>query len=178
MNDIFEYEDNEKIISHVYKVTFGVLSPQKIKKNAICEIYKHITSHKNLEGTLIAIAFATQHDKTDATVIDHDVSTNNTRIIAKKAATLMFDWSGYYQTNTLGNDMQFEAVLRVNGSTIKEGSRMDGFNYSETDKETFTHGHIHYPIVLAIDDYVEVMHREIAGAGRLKLEGKLVVTEL
>jgi len=132
----------------------------------------------NLTGTLAAVAFQTSHDKTDATVIDHDIVTNNTRIIAKKAGTLMFDYSAYYETNTLGNDTQIELVLKVNGTTEKEGSRKCFFNYAESNKETFTLGHIHYPIVLAVDDYVEVMHREMAGSARLKLEGKLTVYKM
>lgn len=46
----FEYDES---VSQVKSVTFGILSPERIKKMSVCEIYKHITSPKNLEGTLM-----------------------------------------------------------------------------------------------------------------------------
>jgi len=46
----FEYGEN---VGQVSRVTFGILSPQRIKEKAVCEIYKHITNLKNLEGTLM-----------------------------------------------------------------------------------------------------------------------------
>ncbi len=46
----FEYNED---VGTVSRVTFGILSPERIKQKAVCEIYKHITSHKNLEGTLM-----------------------------------------------------------------------------------------------------------------------------
>jgi DNA-directed RNA polymerase beta' subunit len=45
----FAYSEDVGTIS---RVTFGILSPQRIKEKSVCEIYKHITSHKNLEGTV------------------------------------------------------------------------------------------------------------------------------
>jgi DNA-directed RNA polymerase beta' subunit len=46
----FEYGEN---VSQVKRVTFGILSPQRIKEKSVCEVYKHITNLKNLEGTLM-----------------------------------------------------------------------------------------------------------------------------
>jgi DNA-directed RNA polymerase beta' subunit len=46
----FSYGEEVGTIS---KVTFGILSPERIKQKSVCEIYKHITSSKNLEGTLM-----------------------------------------------------------------------------------------------------------------------------
>ena len=46
----FEYSEDVRTI---VKVSFGILSPERIKQKAVCEIYKHITSYKNLEGTLM-----------------------------------------------------------------------------------------------------------------------------
>lgn len=43
------YDETVGIVS---RVSFGILSPERIKEKAVCEIYKHITSQKNLEGTL------------------------------------------------------------------------------------------------------------------------------
>uniref|UniRef100_A0A6C0BK67 DNA-directed RNA polymerase n=1 Tax=viral metagenome TaxID=1070528 RepID=A0A6C0BK67_9ZZZZ len=46
----FEYGES---VGQVRRVTFGILSPQRIKQKAVCEIYKHITNMRNLEGTLL-----------------------------------------------------------------------------------------------------------------------------
>lgn len=46
----FEYSED---VGTVNQVTFGILSPERIKQKSVCEIYKHITSYKNLEGTLM-----------------------------------------------------------------------------------------------------------------------------
>lgn len=46
----FEYGDD---VGLVKRVTFGILSPMRIKQKGVCEIYKHITNLKNLEGTLM-----------------------------------------------------------------------------------------------------------------------------
>ena len=46
----FEYDET---VSQVSGVRFGILSPERIKKMSVCEIYKHITNIKNLEGTLM-----------------------------------------------------------------------------------------------------------------------------
>lgn len=46
----FEYDEDVALIT---KVTFGILSPERIKQKSVCEIYKHITSFNNLEGTLM-----------------------------------------------------------------------------------------------------------------------------
>jgi DNA-directed RNA polymerase II subunit RPB1 len=40
-------------VGTVKRVLFGILSPERIKQKAVCEIYKHITNYKNLEGTLM-----------------------------------------------------------------------------------------------------------------------------
>lgn len=45
--------DYNEDVGTVSKVIFGILSPERIKQKAVCEIYKHITSYKNLEGTLM-----------------------------------------------------------------------------------------------------------------------------
>src|SRR5580692_6325494 len=47
-----EFEYNEDV-GTVSKVSFGILSPERIKQKSVCEIYKHITNQKNLEGTLM-----------------------------------------------------------------------------------------------------------------------------
>lgn len=47
-NDLV-YDETVGIIT---RVIFGILSPERIKEKSVCEIYKHITSQKNLEGTL------------------------------------------------------------------------------------------------------------------------------
>ena len=44
-----EYTDE---VSLVTKVRMGILSPQKIREQSVCEIYNHITTPEQLEGTL------------------------------------------------------------------------------------------------------------------------------
>jgi DNA-directed RNA polymerase II subunit RPB1 len=46
----FDYTED---VGTVNKVVFGILSPERIKEKSVCEIYKHITNLKNLEGTLM-----------------------------------------------------------------------------------------------------------------------------
>lgn len=46
----FEYGAD---VGQVKRVTFGILSPQRIKEKGVCEIYKRITNLQNLEGTLM-----------------------------------------------------------------------------------------------------------------------------
>lgn len=46
----FPYGPN---VGQVKKVKFGILSPQRIKQKAVCEIYKHITSSSDREGTVM-----------------------------------------------------------------------------------------------------------------------------
>lgn len=46
----FSYSED---VGTITKVIFGILSPDRIKLKSVCEIYKHITSYKNLEGTLM-----------------------------------------------------------------------------------------------------------------------------
>lgn len=45
----FDYGEN---VCQVNKVVFGILSPQRIKQKAVCEIYKRITNVRQTEGTL------------------------------------------------------------------------------------------------------------------------------
>jgi len=46
----FEYSVD---VGQIKRVTFGILSPQRIKQKSVCEIYKRITNLQNLEGTLM-----------------------------------------------------------------------------------------------------------------------------
>lgn len=46
----FEYDET---VGLVKQVTFGILSPERIKQKSVCQIYKHITSAKSYEGTLM-----------------------------------------------------------------------------------------------------------------------------
>jgi DNA-directed RNA polymerase II subunit RPB1 len=45
----FEYNED---VGTITRVTFGILSPERIKQKAVCEIYKHITNSNHKEGTL------------------------------------------------------------------------------------------------------------------------------
>ena len=45
--------DYSEMVGQVKHVVFGILSPERIKQKAVCEIYKHVTNTKNYEGTLM-----------------------------------------------------------------------------------------------------------------------------
>lgn len=45
--------DYDEFVGTVKSVTFGILSPERIKGMSVCEIYNHITNMKSPEGTLM-----------------------------------------------------------------------------------------------------------------------------
>ena len=45
--------DYSEMVGQVKHVVFGILSPERIKQKAVCEIYRHVTNTKNYEGTLM-----------------------------------------------------------------------------------------------------------------------------
>lgn len=45
--------DYSEMVGQVKKVVFGILSPERIRQMSVCEVYKHITNLKNVEGTLM-----------------------------------------------------------------------------------------------------------------------------
>lgn len=49
LSDEIEYTEE---VGHILKVEFGLLSPERILKQSVCEVYNHITNPDNVVGTL------------------------------------------------------------------------------------------------------------------------------
>jgi len=130
------------------------------------------TTGLNTPSAFAAIGFDSTKEESDDTKLSHDPAVNNSRITALQAGIYLFDFSGYYETTTFGAQTEIEMIFAKNGVNIA-GSSVRCYNYAESGKEDFTLGHIHYPIVLAVNDYVEVMHKELQGSGKLKLNALL-----